>query len=97
MSISTLVYNTHEINSIATIQFKSKLVQMVKINISFVKVHKMFHGSNITMNASKVSFQLDLMTRKDFTINNLKICNTYGCKDIKIDLRIDTSKIQGML
>ncbi|CAC5399969.1 unnamed protein product [Mytilus coruscus] len=94
ISISAVVYNRYEIRFNTTIQSKINIIHKLKISRSFVKVRKMFHGSSITLNASQlqVSFQLDLMTQKNFTIYNLKICNTYGCRDIKIDIRIDTSK-----
>ncbi|XP_052063311.1 uncharacterized protein LOC127702980 [Mytilus californianus] len=82
-------------HSITTIQSKRNIMHKLKVNRSFVKVRKVFHGSNITLNTSQVSFQLDLMTQWNFTKYILKICNTYGCTDIKIDIRIDTSNIQG--
>lgn len=68
-----------------------------KFEIKWVKVWRILHGSNMTMNDSVVYFQLDLMTRKEFKVYILTVCNSYECRDIKVDIRIDTSKIQGML
>ncbi|CAC5386358.1 unnamed protein product [Mytilus coruscus] len=93
ISISTVVYSGHGIRINATIQSNRNIIHKLKINRSFVR--KMFHGSNISLNASQVSFQLDLMTQKNLTKYILEICNTYVCRDIKIDIRIETSKIQG--
>lgn len=95
--ISTVVYNGHGKSINATIQPKNKNIHNLKMNRSFVMVRKLFHGSKITLNAFQVSFQLDLVTKKYFTKYILKTCNQYGCTDIKINIKVDTSKNQGML
>lgn len=94
------MYNRHnvteaEIHSISTNQSKRNILKL-KINITDVKMHKIFYGSNVTLNASLVLFHLNLMQQKDFTFYILKMCNIFGCRDIKIDIKIGTPRIPGM-
>lgn len=91
VDISAVVYNRHNVTKVE-IQSEGNILKL-KINITYVNLRKIFYGSNVTLNASLVVFQLDLMARKDFKIYFLELCNLYGCRDIKIDIRIDSSKI----
>lgn len=93
VDISAVVYNRDNVTKVE-IQSEGNMLKL-KINITYVKLRKIFYGSNVTLNASLVLFQLDMMSRKDFMIYFLELCNLYGCRDIKIDIRIDSSRISG--
>ncbi|CAG2238854.1 unnamed protein product [Mytilus edulis] len=94
ISISAVFFDIHDTHINASIESRMNIIK--KIEIRWLKIWRILHGSNMTLNASVVYFQVDLMTREEFKVYILTVCNSYGCRDIKVDIRIDTSKIQGI-
>ncbi|XP_071174266.1 uncharacterized protein [Mytilus edulis] len=91
ISISAVFFDIHDTHINASIESRMNVIK--KIEIRWVKVWRILHGSNMTLNASEVYFQVDLMTRKEFKVYILTVCNSYGCRDIKVDIRMDNSKL----
>ncbi|VDI81621.1 Hypothetical predicted protein [Mytilus galloprovincialis] len=94
ISISAVFFDIHDTHINASIESRMNVIK--KIEIRWVKEWRILHGSNMTLNATEVYFQVDLMTRKEFKVYILTVCNSYGCRDIKVDIRIEISKIQGI-
>ncbi|CAC5386361.1 unnamed protein product [Mytilus coruscus] len=94
MDISAAVYTGYNITKTEVHQYidlHSMKIDKIRIKRTYIKVKRFFYGSKITLSAVLVSVELRMMRQEDFTNYTLKVCNIYGCSDIKIGIRITTS------
>lgn len=86
-TICLQIYNDSELfsNTIRRINADNDLE--TSIQEESVKGHIMFHGVNVMVAGTKITFKIHMKTAEDFTNYTINICNKKNCNNMTLEVR----------